>query len=118
MQRVAVVGPVAVLLDVPLRYLATLPPKNRVSNRPRGSSQNPVLRRLILNLYIFIVERARGKLTLSGGSGKAKGTLPRVLEVLRPYLPDVIPVELPYETLRDIRKSALEAQRSRPTGGG
>jgi hypothetical protein len=112
-ERVSVIGPVAALLDVPLRYLPTLRPKNRVSNRPRGSRQKPVLRRLILNLYISIVERAQGKLTLYGGSGKAKGTLPAVLEILRPYLPEVIPAKLPYETLRDIRKSALEAQRSR-----
>jgi hypothetical protein len=113
-ERVSIVGLITALLDVPLRYLATSQPKNRVSNRPRGSMKNPILRRLILNLYISIVERARGKLTLFVGSRKAKGTLPAVLEVLRPYLPNVIPVELPYETLRDIRKSALEAQRSRP----
>ena len=115
-ERVSVIGPVAALLDVPLRYLFKLKPKNRVANRPRGSRQRPVLRRLILNLYISIVERAQGKLTLYGGSGKAKGTLPGVLEILRPYLPEVIPAKLPYETLRDIRKSALEAQRSRPDG--
>jgi hypothetical protein len=113
-ERVSVVGLLTALLDVPLRYLATSQPKNRVSNRPRGSRKNPILRRLILNLYMSIVGGAQGKLTLYGGGGEIRGTLPAVLEILRPYLPDVIPAKLPYETLRDIRKSALEAQRSRP----
>jgi hypothetical protein len=112
-ERVSVVGLLTVLLDVPLRYLAASKPKNRVSNRPRGSRQNPILRRLILNLYMSIVEGAQGKLTLHGGGGEIRGTLPAVLEILRPYLPEVIPVKLPYETLRDIRKSAREAQLRR-----
>jgi hypothetical protein len=107
--RVSVVGLLSVLLNVPLRYLATSRPKNRVSNRPRGSTKNPILRDLILDLHYAIVDRARGKLTLYGGGGQIRGTLPAVLEILRPYLPEVIPMKLPYETLRDIRKSAREA---------
>lgn len=112
-ERVSVVAPLTVLLDVPLRYLATSRPKNPVSNRPRGSSQNPILRGLILNLYTSIVEGAYGKLTLYGGGGGIRGTLPAVLEILRAYLPEIIPVKLPYETLRDIRKSARDAQQRR-----
>jgi hypothetical protein len=111
--RVSVTAPLTALLDVPLRYLGTSRPKTRVSNRPRGSTANPVLRRLSLNLYISIVEGAQGKLTLYGGKGEAKGTLPAVLEILRPHLPEIIPAKLPYETLRDIRKSAREAQERR-----
>ena len=109
--RVSIVGALTVLLDVPIRHLATSRPKNRASNRPRGSRANPVLRRLILNLYIAIVEGAQGKLTLYGGKGEAKGTLPTVLEILRPYLPEVVPAKLPYEFVRDIRKAAREAQQ-------
>jgi hypothetical protein len=116
-ERVSIVGLITVLLDVPLRYLATSRPKNRVSNRPRGSMKNPILRRLILNLYMSIVEGAQGKLTLYGGGGEIRGTLSAVLEILRPYLPEVIPVKLPYETLRDIRKSAREAQLKRSKAG-
>ena len=110
-ERVPIVGLLTALLDVSLRYLTASQPKNRVSNRPRGSRQNPILRRLILQLYSSIVDRARGKLTLYVDGGEIRGTLPAVLEVLRPYMPDVIPVKLPYETLRDIRKSAREAQQ-------
>lgn len=112
-ERVSVVGLLAVLLDVPLRYLAASQPKNRVSNRPRGSTKNPILRRLICDLYVSLVESAGGKLTLYVNQGEIRGTLPAILEILRPYLPKVIPVKLPYETLRDIRKSAREAQPRR-----
>jgi hypothetical protein len=114
-ERVSVAGLLAVLLDVPLRYLAASQPKKTVSNRPRGSRKNPILHRLILDLYVAIVEGARGKLTLHGGGGETRGTLPAVLEILRPFLPEVIPLKLPYETLRDIRKSAREARLRRPS---
>jgi hypothetical protein len=110
-ERVPVVGLLTALLVVPLRYLAASQPKNRVPNRPRGSRQNPILRRLILELYSSIVDGAQGKLTLYVAGGEIRGTLPAVLEVLRPYMPEIIPMKLPYETLRDIRKSAREAQR-------
>jgi hypothetical protein len=111
--RVSVVGLVATLLDVPLRFFSTSQIKRNVSNRPRGSFQNPALRMLVLDLYMSIAEGAKGKLTLYGGKGEAKGTLPAVLEILRPHLPEIIPPKLPYETLRDIRKSAREAQERR-----
>ena len=110
-ERVPVVGLLTALLDVPLRYLTASQPKNRDPNRPLGSSQNPILRTLVLELYSSIVDTARGKLTLYVHGGEIRGTLPAVLEVLRPYMPEVIPVKLPYETLRDIRKSAREAQQ-------
>jgi hypothetical protein len=112
-ERVSVVGLLTVLLDVPLRYLASSQPKKKVSNRPLGSRQNPILHQLILELYMSIVEGARGKLTLYDELGEIRGTLPAVLDILRPFLPAVIPVKLPYETLRDIRKSAREAQLRR-----
>jgi hypothetical protein len=109
--RVSVIGLLATLLDVPLRYFAVSQPKKLISHRPRGSIQNPVLRMLILELYASIVEGAQGKITLRKDVDDIKGTLPDILEVLRPYLPDAIPVKLPYETLRDIRKSALRARQ-------
>jgi hypothetical protein len=108
-ERVSVVGLLAALLDIPLRYLAASPPKNRVSNRPRGSRQNPILHGLIGELSMSIVEGAGGKLTLYERGGEIRGTLPAVLEILRPYLPEVIPVSLPYTTLRNIRKRARAA---------
>ena len=104
--RVLVVGLLARLLDVPLRYFAASQPKKKVPHRPRGSTQNPVLRTLILDLHVSIVQGAQGKLTLRKDGTDIRGTLPAVLEILRPYLPEVIPVMLPYTTLRDIRKSA------------
>jgi hypothetical protein len=106
--RVSVVSLLAALLDVPLRYFAASQPKKEVSHRPHGSTQNPVLRMLILGLYSSIVQKAQGKLTLRKDANDIRGTLPAVLEILRPYLPEIIPVMLPYETLRDIRKSARQ----------
>jgi hypothetical protein len=104
--RVSVVGLLAALLDVPLRYFAVSQPKKEVSHRPQGSTQNPALHMLIFGLYASIVQEAQGKLTLRKDVNDIRGTLPAVLEILRPYLPEVIPVMLPYETLRDIRKAA------------
>ena len=106
--RVLVVGLLASFLDVPLRYFAASQPKKKDPHRPRGSTQNPVLRMLILDLQVSIVQGAQGKLTLRKDGTDIRGTLPAVLEILRPYLPDVIPVMLPYTTLRDMRKSAQE----------
>lgn len=83
-------------------------PKKAVTHRPPGSIKNPVLRRLVLDLY-RILEEAGGELTLrKDADGEIRGTLPAVLEILRPLLPNVIPVQLPYETLRDLRKQARE----------
>ena len=108
-ERVPVVGLLTALLDVPLRYLAASQPKNRVANRPRGSVNNPILRRLILQLYMSIEERAGGKLTLFEEGGEIRGTLSAVLAILRPYLQEVIPVKLPYKALREMQNSAREA---------
>jgi membrane-bound ClpP family serine protease len=108
--RVSVVGLLATLLDVPLRYFATSQPKKKVAHRPRGSIQNPILRMLILDLYRSVVEQGRGKLTLRRDVDDIKGTLPAVLAILRPFLPKVIPVKIPYKTLRNARKSAGQAR--------
>jgi hypothetical protein len=118
--RVSIVGLLAALLDVPLRYVPASESMKQ-PHRPLGSTQNPALRMLILDLYSSIVEGAQGKLTLSKVAAEIKGTLPAVLKILRPFLPEVIPVNLPYETLRDIRKSAVRGQlqrssRARPLG--
>jgi hypothetical protein len=106
--RVSVIGLLAALLDVPLRYFAVSQPKKEISHRPQGSTKNPALHMLIRGLYASIVQEAQGKLTLRKDVNDIRGTLPAVLEILRPYLPEVIPVMLPYETLRDIRKAARQ----------
>jgi hypothetical protein len=103
--RVSIVRLFATLLDVPFRHFARSKPKQG-SHRPRGSTQNPVLRMLIRQLYYSIVEGGQGKLTLYRNAGDIKGTLPAVLEILRPYLPEVIPIKLSYKTLREILKSS------------
>jgi hypothetical protein len=108
--RVSVVGLLATLLDVPLRSFAKSQPKKKVAHRPRGSIQNPILRMLILDLYRSVVEQGRGKLTLRRDVDDIKGTLPAVLAILRPFLPKVIPVKIPYKTLRNARKSAGQAR--------
>jgi hypothetical protein len=112
---VSVVGLLATLLDVPLRYFATSQPKKKVAHRPRGSIQNPILRMLILDLYGSVVEQGRGKLTVRRDVDDIKGTLPAVLAILRPFLPKVIPVQIPYKTLRNARKSLGKAWSQTPT---
>jgi hypothetical protein len=101
-----------------VRWLVDPAKKSRDPHRPAGSIQNPVLRSLVLDLY-QIVEAAGGKLTLrQDDDGETRGTLASVLEVLRPFLPDVIPVRLPYKQLRDLRKLARErhwSNKSPPT---
>jgi hypothetical protein len=72
--------------------------------RPKGSIKNPPLHLLIELLQRSIAKEADGRLSVRKGNscGKAKGTLPAVLMILRPYLPDIIPSKLSYSTLRRV----------------
>lgn len=84
------------------RPLVKKPPQ-----RPLGTFQNPALRSLIFDLHAAIVKIGRGRLTLSQDlDWSARGTLPQTLEILRPWLPGVVPRRLPYSTLRRILHSA------------
>jgi hypothetical protein len=81
---------------------AALPRRRLVRHRPSGSTNNPALWKLVLGLY-GAIEGAGGVLTLRKDVyGRTGGTLPTVLEILRPHMAGIIP--LPYETLREIRK--------------
>ena len=96
------------LLEVGLRFgvrgtfNAERDQEQRRSVRHLPKVSNVPLRVLISGLRDLIVREAHGKLTLWNDpvGGGVKGTLPEVLAILRPYLPDVIPVKVNYRTLR------------------
>jgi hypothetical protein len=69
---------------------------------PRGKAHHSSLVILVRDLRASIVYKAKGKLTLwrDPHSSEMRGTLPAVLTVLRPYLPDVIPNNISYRTLQ------------------
>jgi hypothetical protein len=90
-----------------------LSPAPKAPNRPPGSVKNPKLHLLVRLLYEVLKKEGHGRLTLSMVDGQITGTLPAVLKLLRPYLPHIISAALPYETLRDIRKTAQSERRDR-----
>jgi hypothetical protein len=63
------------------------------------------------------MEIDHGELTLYSDGSKPKGTLPEVLEILREYLPGIVPSALPFSTLRrflrDARRNREEWRRGR-----
>jgi hypothetical protein len=68
---------------------------------PPTKVRNVLLHVLVQGLHALIVDKAHGKLTLWNDPEDIgpKGTLPAVLTILRPYLPDVVPARLNYKTL-------------------
>ena len=76
-------------------------PRKQVANRPPGTVQNPALSFLIDRLYECIVEEGQGQLTLwENVDRELQGTLPSVLKILHDRLPDKVPANLSYTTLR------------------
>jgi hypothetical protein len=89
--------------------------KKKVSHRPSRTFNNRGLHFLIEALYGLIVVHAEGELTLSQDSaGDLKGTLPAVLEVLRPYIPGVLPKKMHFSTLYRALVRAKEARSPGP----
>jgi hypothetical protein len=66
---------------------------------------------LVRDLRELIVCTAKGRLTLwrDPGSSEMRGTLPAVLNVLRPYLSDVIPEHISYRTLQRYHSFAAKS---------
>jgi hypothetical protein len=67
--------------------------------------RRPPLPRLIEALYVKIVVRANGKLTLwqdltNDTNDRLKGTLPGVLRLLHPFMPDTVPRNLNFSMLQ------------------
>jgi hypothetical protein len=90
-------------------------PTRRDPWRPKGSVKTSNLHLFVSRLYRDVI-RVQGKLTASENikTGQLQGTLPDVLDLLRPYLPGVIPErhELSRKTLeRIIRKAKAEAKK-------
>jgi hypothetical protein len=90
-------------------HAASLSKEKKVPNRPLKSYKNSALNLLIHGLYRIIVVEAQGSLTLWQDAGDLKGTLPVVLDVLRPYIPGVLPVRIPFSTLH---RSLVRAKKA------
>jgi hypothetical protein len=93
------------------------PPTKQVANRPPGTVQSPALSFLIDLLYKCIVEEGHGELTVwKNDNRELKGTLPSVLKILRDRLPDKVPANPSYGTLRRyISRAKRKSVASRPS---
>ena len=91
-----------------------IPLKKKTSNRPVHSFKNRSLELLIHGLYGLIVVNSQGQLTLweDRVAGGLKGTLPAVLELLRPYLHGILPKRIPFSTLNRALSRAKRAHSS------
>jgi hypothetical protein len=80
-------------------------------NRPVTKVLHPNLAVFVRDLRELIVYKGKGNLTLwrDPVSSETKGTLPAVLNVLRPYLPDVVPEHISYRTLQRYHSSAAKS---------
>jgi hypothetical protein len=77
------------------------PSRKKAPHRPSGTVQSPELHFLIGELYKSIVVTGNGELTLwQDTAGDLKGTLPTVLTMLHDLLPDKVPANPSYTTLR------------------
>jgi hypothetical protein len=94
-----------------------LPPTKHVANRPMGTVQYPALSFLIDQLYESIVEEGHGELTLwENDDRELEGTLPSLLKILHDRLPDKVPANLSYGTLRRyISRAKGKSAASRPS---
>jgi hypothetical protein len=77
----------------------SMPKPKSVSHRPRGSIKHPAFHFLLRDLRRSM-KPVGGRLTCRMENGRLKGTIPVVLEMLRPYLRDVIPPKLSYSSIR------------------
>jgi hypothetical protein len=86
-----------------------LKPGKRPARRPDRSIKNPVAQEFVVELY-RIVGKFGGKLTLGMhiSAHKPNGTLPAVLAVLHDLLPTIVPRNIPYQTLRRMRRHAID----------
>lgn len=96
-----------------------LRPGTRPAHRPNHSVKNPVVQDFVIELH-KIVDKRGGKLTLGMNisSHKPNGTLPAVLAVLHEVLPKIFPPNMPYQTLRRMRRYAIEQLRHLPADDG
>jgi hypothetical protein len=95
---------------------AAAKPARTVSHRPRFSSRHVRLINLIGRLYDLIVVEAGGELTLWADAAHddvLKGTLPTILDLLRPILPHTIPdrQKLHYSTISRLFRQAKNPQK-------
>ena len=95
-----------------------LKPRKRPAHRPDRSIKNPVAQVFVFELY-RVVGKFGGKLTLGMHikAHKPNGSLPAVLAVLHDLLPTIVPRNIPYQTLRRMRRHAID-ELSRPFSTG
>jgi hypothetical protein len=87
------------------RLLAKLSAVAAATPEQQNLRRPPSLQRLIEALYVKIVVRANGKLTLwqdltNDTNDRLMGTLPGVLRLLRPFMPDTVPRNLNFSMLQ------------------
>jgi hypothetical protein len=96
-----------------------LRPGKRAAHRPDRSIKNPVAQIFVFELY-RVVGKFGGKLTLGMhiSARKPNGSLPAALAVLHNLLPTIVPRNIPYQTLRRMRRHAIEELRRLSSSAG
>ena len=83
--------------------------RRRPANRPQGTFQYPRFHDFVLELYKLVVIEGHGELTVwQNDEGALRGTLPSVLDFLRPRLPRKVPSNLSKSDLRRLISKAAE----------
>jgi hypothetical protein len=76
-------------------------PQAKAPYRPSGSVQNPNLEWLVGELHAWFYRYRKEKLSIrKSRDGTLRGSLPRVLSILQPWLSGTVPHNLSYSTLR------------------
>jgi hypothetical protein len=80
---------------------ATQPSRLKIPHRPVRTFKHRAFHFLIEGLYYYIIVEAQGELTLwqDSATGRIRGTLPRVLELLRPYVSSILPKKMRFSAL-------------------
>jgi hypothetical protein len=92
-----------------LRNMPAVKPKKRSAHRPRRSIKHRLVQILIVELQV-IARRHGGKLTLGMNMQlrRPNGTLPAILDLFHQILPEIVPLNIPYQTLQRMRRVAVE----------
>jgi hypothetical protein len=89
--------------------------RSRGRGRPLRSGKHQALYLLVGGLHELIEIRAQGRLAFwQDSTGKLKGALPSVLEILRPHLPDIVPKVLSETMLRRALKDCRRHRQKIP----
>jgi hypothetical protein len=93
---------------------AAQPSRLKISHRPPRTFKHRAFHFLVEGLYFYIVVEAQGELTVwqDSATGRIRGTLPRVLKLLRPYVSSILPRKIPFSALYRAIARAKKAHSS------